>query len=89
MIAKFEVETVFYITNIGHIVATKLLNTDADFSLTDNSKLGGIEIENWMDIPRAIDSSGKQRLDLFVFKLKHSEDKDKLQKGDLVLLTNA
>lgn len=87
MPAKFEIEGIFKITNIGHIISARLIDKDSDFRLTDNSKLGGIEIKNWLEIPRAKDKEGKPRLDLFVFRLKNSEDKDELKEKDVVELT--
>jgi hypothetical protein len=48
--------------------------------------LDNIPVEKFIDIPRAIDENGEQRPDIFAFILKKQEDKDKLTKGQLVIL---
>jgi hypothetical protein len=76
MIPQFEIESIFKPTTQESIyVFAKLLN-NYPFTLSDNSKLGDISIENWVDVPRAIDKEGNQRTDLFVFVLKNSSDKE-------------
>ena len=85
----FEIESVFKLTNRNTVVVfARLLNSsEADWRVTDNSQLGDVEIEPFLEIPRALDKNGDCRLDLFAFKLKRSEDKDKLQTGQVVELT--
>jgi hypothetical protein len=86
MNARFEVEAVFPVTGRGEFVGTRQLPPFVDFSMTDASHLGGVEVENWFDIPRATDGAGKQREGVFIFKLKHPDDKSKLSVGQHVEL---
>lgn len=88
MTAKFEIDGIFQITNRGNFISARLINTDLNFQVTDNSRLGEVEVTKWFDIPRAIDNNGRQRMDLFFFKIKNEEDKEKLKKGEIVELTH-
>jgi hypothetical protein len=84
---QFEIESVFKLSLRDKVyVFAKQMNSNLDWKLTDNSKLGVIQIENWCDIPRAIDKNGNQGLDLFAFVLKNKYDKDKLKEGQIVEL---
>ncbi|AXY73643.1 hypothetical protein D3H65_06465 [Paraflavitalea soli] len=85
MIAKFKVEGVITVKDKVYVL-TKFINTDINFILTDNSYLGLVPIERWMDIPRAHDEEGNLRVDLFAFVLKHSEDKGKIKTGEMLEL---
>ncbi len=67
---------------------TKSLNDNVSFRLSDDSLLGGFEIEKWFDIPKAIDSKGNYRTDNFAFVLKNESDKEKINQGDILRLLN-
>jgi hypothetical protein len=67
-------------------IVTELVNKGGQFDLSDNSFLGGIPIENWLDMPRMVDEQGNQRFDWFVFKLKDKNDIHKLKEQDIVEL---
>ena len=86
---QFEIESIFKLHTRNKVcVFARLLNSNLDWKLTDESKLGSVQIENWLDIPRAHDKNGNRRLDLFAFQLKNNDDKDKLtinQVVDLIL----
>lgn len=85
MIAKFKVEGVITVKDKVYVLA-KFINADIHFILTDNSCLGLVPIERWMDIPRAHDKEGKLREDLFAFALKYPDDKEKVQVGGILEL---
>ena len=89
MAVRFEIESVLTIKTKEPkpVIMARLVDVGADFWLTENSRLGGIEITKELTIPRAIDKEGNQRLDLFAFEIKHSDDVDKVQKGEIVKLT--
>jgi hypothetical protein len=42
---------------------------ESGFVMREGATLGDCRIEPWFDSPRKIDSEGKQRMDVFVFKL--------------------
>ncbi len=87
MIIQFEIENIFTLHSRNKfVVLARLLHSNIDWKLSEKSKLGQVEIENWFDIPRAHDKNGNQRLDLFAFALKNNEDKDKLQVNQIVEL---
>ena len=84
---QFEIESIFEITLRQQVyVLAKLLNDDIDFELTDKSTLGEVPIEKWLDIPRAQDENGNQRLDLFAFALRNKNQKEELNIGQIVEL---
>jgi hypothetical protein len=59
---KFEIECIFKVTlRDKSYVTARLLNSNLDWKLSDKSKLGEVEIENWFDIPRESDTLGNQR----------------------------
>lgn len=85
MYIQFEIETIFELKAHNNIyVLSRLITKNINGQLTDNSKLGGVAIEKWFDIPRAHDKEGNLRLDLYAFALKNSIDKDKLKVGQIV-----
>ena len=91
MEVKFEIEANLKLgkgKNTKYFVFAKCLDVEKDFSVTANSKLGGIEISNYLNQPRALDKEGKARLDVFVFKIRYKKDCDKLKEGQIVELTH-
>lgn len=91
MAVKFEIE-ISWKSGIGknaqYYVFAKCLEMEQDFVLTDHSRLGGIEISNYLSQPRALDQSGKPRRDILTFKIRHKIDGEKLQAGQIVELTH-
>lgn len=84
---QFEIEEVIRISFRNKFyVFVKELIPGIDWNLSDQSNLGEVEIEKWLDIPRAHDKNGNIRFDLFVFELKNNDDNDTLTKGDIVEL---
>jgi hypothetical protein len=85
MIVQFEIESIFKLQIKNKVcILARLLDSNLDWKLSEKSKLGQVEIENWFDIPRALDKNGKQRLDLFAFVLKSTLDRDKLKINQIV-----
>ena len=54
------------------------------FQVTEKSFLGGIELGEFLEIPRYIYANGKQRMDVVILQLKNADDKDKLVSGSIV-----
>ena len=87
MSIQFEIESIFKIESRNkYFVAAKLLSSNPDWKLTEKTRLGQIEIENWFDIPRALDKDGNIRFDLFIFQLKNSDDRNKIKINEIVEL---
>ena len=82
---QFEIENVIELRNRICVFA-KQLNSNLDWQLTDDSKLGQVQIEKWCDIPRSLDKDGNIRLDLIAFILKENDDKHKLKVNQTVEL---
>ena len=90
MSVKFEIEVNLKLGKGKHakyFVFAKCLEMDKGFSVTDNSKLGEIEISNYLGQPRALDKEGNIRLDIFAFKIRYKKDCGKLKEGQIVELT--
>ena len=58
----------------------------ADFEVVSESVLGGCPVEQWLEVPRALDENGRQRTDLVSFCLKDVTDRQRLNAGDRVVL---
>ncbi len=69
----FEIEGVLLIDGRGYLLAP-VLDPDARFAPFSNSTLDGYSVEQWLDVPRALDVKGAQRHDLFAFCLKSAAD---------------
>lgn len=88
MNAEFEIEDIFELQSRNKVcVFVKLLTPNSNWQLSDESKLGPVQIENWFDIPRKLDKDGNIRLDLFLFVFKNNIDKDKLKINQIAELT--
>lgn len=86
MAVRFEVEAVVPIKERGVHVLAKSLVDGIDFHIPRGSTLGGVELENFLDVPRAADAHGNQRTDLFAFKLKEGATGEQFVKGAVVEL---
>ena len=73
MPVKLEIESVFKITNRRQYVIVKRLDPKQNFYVTKKSFLGGVELAEYLDIPRSIDESGNQR-DIVALHLKNPDD---------------
>ena len=69
----------------GYVVA-RAVDPTAAFTLSSNSRIDGRPVEQWLDMPRALDADGRQRMDLVAFCLKHASDRPRLKTGDRVVL---
>ncbi|HYH14852.1 MAG TPA: hypothetical protein VD794_06525 [Flavisolibacter sp.] len=64
----FEIQSIHDFNSEGqHIVARQLV-PGIPFTISPKSHLGGVELQEYLDMPRALDVTGQQRSDLFVFK---------------------
>lgn len=86
MAVKFKIEHIFKITGRGYFIGARMIEKGNSFWLTENSKLGDIEITTFSDKLRAKDKEGNLRTDLWAFQLKRKEDFDKLKEGEIVEL---
>ena len=65
-----------------YVIVTKCQN-NIDFKIDSNSCLGGISILN-MEIPRIVDTHGKQDMSVFAFGVEHLSDLEKINIGDIL-----
>jgi len=86
MPTKFKIEAIFKINQRGYFVAAKLIDKREQFTLTENSKLGTVDIFPQTQIPRKLDNKGKLITDIWLFRLKNDSDFDKLKEGEIVEL---
>ena len=87
---RFEVEYIltFKGKKSKSVIIARLLDEKTDFSLTENSRLGGIEITPNLGMPRILDKDGNPRFDIVAFELKYRNDHDKLYEGQIVELSS-
>jgi hypothetical protein len=81
----FQIESVFQADGRAYVIA-RLLDPAARFDVSPDATLGGFPVERWLDLPRALDANGQQRIDLFGFCLKSATDLDRLEIGQRVEL---
>ncbi|MFT3823956.1 MAG: hypothetical protein QM731_08545 [Chitinophagaceae bacterium] len=82
---KLEIEKVFNVISRGQFVVAKRIDPKTNFYITKKSFLGGVELMEFLDIPRYIDENGNQR-DIVALQLKYSQDAIKLPNGLIVEL---
>jgi hypothetical protein len=83
MKVKLEIEGIFKVTDRGLFVIAKRLEPKVNFYITKKSFLGGVELMEFLDIPRSIDENGEQR-DVVALQIKNTEDASRLIKGTTV-----
>jgi hypothetical protein len=85
VIGEFVIEGTFESCGSSYVVA-RLVATDAEPRVISAPSLGGCPVEEWPDMPRALDRNRRQRDDVFGFRLKHFADRVRLKPGDVVAL---
>lgn len=78
-----RIDSVFSLKPDKVFVLAELL-TPIDFSVSDQSKLGCVPLEKFLDIPRKIDKTGQPILNIFAFCLKNKEHKDYFIENQIV-----
>jgi len=87
MAISLEIENVFEVKTRGQFfVAVRRLDPKANFYITDKSFLDDIELEKYLDVPRALDENGNQRQDLVFLQLKYPGDAVKLSPKQIVTI---
>jgi hypothetical protein len=86
LMLEFKIEQVLDLKELGQFIFAKQVEPEVNFSVKAGTYLGDIELEEYLDMPRALDEKGQQRNDLFIFKPKQQVDKAKLNKGMIVKL---
>lgn len=84
MAVQFEIESIIIIDSGECFVFARHLTPGQEFTVTDKSFFGGIELTRYLDIPRTVND--KQRYDLFAFHIKNVDDNDKLEPNTIVEL---
>lgn len=67
-------------------ILARSLTGKLNVEIKDGATLGGIPIDNYIDMPRLLDENNQQRLDVFVFKPWRPSSLVNLVKGQLVEL---
>ena len=81
----FQIEYIYKKDDYG-LILVKYLSGEKDFEITSESKLGKIELEEYLDMPRKVDENGKLILDSFILKPKKESDLDNFELGQIVNL---
>ncbi len=84
---KFEILSI-HISFDKVYVSTKCLELGINFFVSETSLLGGFELEQYLDQSRSIDENGEKRSDRYVFQLKKNADREKINIGDILILTD-
>ena len=83
---EFEIIEVFDVGNYTYITARQM-QIGLPFNVTNFGRLGNIQLEKYLDQPRAVDKQGNIRADIFVFCCSALSAKP--NKGSVVPLTNS
>ncbi len=81
----FEVEQAAWIAQHLPVILARILQPQ-DFVLGTSATLGGCELVQFLEIPRALRADGSPRLDLFAFVLVEADDLGRFSPGDIVEL---
>ena len=71
------------------LIGIEFLNKNTDFKMFEGWKLGEMQLENYLDLPRKINKDGSSDLNTFLVKLKESDIELPFQTNSVELLTNA
>lgn len=71
----FEIEPVLDLKESGQFIFAKQTEPGMILSVKAGTHLGTIELEEYLDIPRALDQNGANRNGLFVFKSRQRFEK--------------
>ena len=77
---QFQVEAV--VSGVGVVMARQL--TPGDFALGERPRLGGVAIRREVSMPRALNSAGQPRFDLFAFRPVSAADLSRFVVGATV-----
>lgn len=83
---EFVIEQVLNLNELEQLIFAKQIEPGKNFTVTVGTYLGDIELEQYLYMPRALDDTGQQRNDLFIFKPRQQVDKTKLSKGMIMKL---
>jgi hypothetical protein len=84
--AEFVIEETFHGGDGRAYVLARAVDQTVAFAVSFDAGLGGCAVEQWLEMPRALDASGHQRRDLYGFCLKRASDFPRLKIGDRVVL---
>lgn len=86
MVQNFEIMKVFDPHNRGQFIFARQINVGDNFEVKEGSKLGGVPILQYLDMPRMPDENQQQRLDVFVFRPLDRFPSDHFSEGQIVEL---
>jgi len=82
---KFRIEGVFTVEGTAGVMARQI--EPGDFSISPSSRLGGVRLQQFLDIPRKLKRpDGSLDLEIFAFTLADPADSSRLSKNDVVEL---
>ena len=85
---QFEIEWAGVVAGVWGIVMARVLEP-RDFRIDAGTTLGGCRLRPTLEMPRDLDSAGRQREDLFAFELASAADVHHFAVGQVVSLANA
>jgi len=87
MNTEFQIEYVAQTKNDSYVIA-RLLSKKSNIEFLGNMFLGRIEIKNEITQPRALDSEGKPRFDLYIFRPKYKNQISEFKEGMILELNS-
>jgi hypothetical protein len=87
LMLEFEIVQVLSVKDDYQYIFARQIELGHDFTVKAGTYLGNVELDEYIDMPRALDENGQQRHDLFIFKPKHHIDKSQLSNGMIVRLS--
>jgi len=82
-IMKFKINQIIAVKDKTYVLS-KSLTPSANFRLSETCSLGGFDIENWFDIPKASDENNIQRNSIVAFVLKNDRDAESISVNDIL-----
>ncbi|MDZ4793238.1 MAG: hypothetical protein SGI83_03080 [Bacteroidota bacterium] len=86
MVQEFEIMKILDLHNRGQFIFVRQINVGSNFEVKEGSKVGGVPVQQYLDIPRILDDNQHQRLDVFVFRPLDRISSKFFKEGQLVEL---
>jgi hypothetical protein len=83
---EFEIIQVLDLKERGQYIFARQVQPEQDFTVRPGTYLGSIELDEYLEMPRALDDKCFQQNDLFTFKSKHQINKFDFAEGTVVQL---
>ena len=84
---EFEILDIIDCRKHGQYIMVRQIVPTQDFEISSGAHLGTVPLNQFLDMPRALDDNGYQRSDLFIFQTLGQLSPESLEKGRVYKLS--